>query len=955
MGVLDIICLTTDPDSTAFYGFAYAYSYDCSYCSYNVLVKSNANPTSGSTLTWSLVSKIDSKNITGTAVDMYAQFSCAINAQGVFTMFGWTRDSGGSYSNPEITYGVRYDPAGTMDANYNFQGSGAWMNVTIDKAYNWAGTSSQHILGYVNNGGTTDLVHTVLSGNENTIYVAKVDEATKILTAAGTWVLNKTMHGEVTAIGIGNNHLYTYGGLSSSFGSLCGGYLCLTGFPLATISPTTPVGKIYNASQVYPTFYSRGVYLYTYQNTLTLIASQISSSRNSTIYKINDPDNANSTGPPVANFTNSATDMDFFVPLGDGTSPTSFALMKQYGIMYVFGNDNGARYTHEINKVNITDPVGINPNPRTPSTGSSSSLGDSSSADAIIGVIAGVGFLLGLIVWLTMRGRTANATNATADKPLPSIPPLNNTNNYVYPPTTYPSGQPAPTTILPMAPITPVPQQHQTYQDQMQALQFSSHPRPNYVTTAYSTEPATFSPPVSYPGSSGAPQAAWQPTPFVPPKQPSSSINTPTLSANGSFVVATAFSSTAAAQSPQESQAIVSQHSVDSPTPSASTPLSSPPSVPHIPSLSSCWDITAIIVATIADNFREWESLTLSALQQIRMQQLSSDLLRWLQTERIPWFGQWRGYTCTMNAQGVFTMFGRYTSTTSLVGTTVPFGIRYDPAGTMELRVGYNGLGAWANISVTDGFSWSGPFSRHTLGYASGGADAMPVHASLSDTSNTITLATLNESTMTLAPMAVWNTYSGSYPSTLYTIKDPSTSLVLSSEVQFNADVVNMDHFVPIGTGSGASTFALIRRYKEMYAFGNDNGFRYTHLTKAVNVTDPARNNPHPPSLPQPTPESSSSSSSALSAGGIWGIAVGRYRNRRNRDNTINTAADRDQSVHDEDDDISVSSEKWETMADLIIYLYTPSAPAYPSDITQPSSQDSPEVERQESAELAIA
>ncbi|KAG9069784.1 hypothetical protein KI688_009109 [Linnemannia hyalina] len=604
MGVLDIVCLTTDPDSTAFYGFAYANSYDCSSsCSHNVLVKSNANPTSGSTLTWSLVSKINSKNMTGTAVDMYAQFSCAISAQGVFTMFGWARDSE-LYSNPEITFGIRYDPAGTMDANYNFQGSGAWMNVTIDKAYNWAVTSAQHILRYVNNGGTTDLVHTVLSSNENTIYVAKVDEATKILTAAGTWVLNKTMHGTVTAIGVGNNHLYTYGGLSSAYGSLCGGYSCLTGFPLATISPTTPVGKIYNASQVYPNLYSRGVYIYTYQNTLTLISSLLGSSRNSAIYKINDPDNANSTGPPVANFTNSAINMDFFVPLGDGTSPTSFALMKQYSKMYVFGNDNGTRYTHEINKVNITDPVGYNPNPRTPPTGSSSSQGDSSPAGAIIGVIAGGGFLLGLMVWLTMRARTAKAakaTNATPDKPLPYIPPLNNTNNYVYPQqpgqtggpnyyplpgqppasTTYPSGQPAPTTILPMAPITPVPQQHQTYQDQMQALQFSSHPRPNYVTTAYSTEPATSSPPVSYSGSSGAPQAVWQPTPFVPAIRPSSSINTPTLSAGGSSVVATAFSSTAAAQSPQEPEAIVSQHSVDNPAPSASTPLSSPPSVPH--------------------------------------------------------------------------------------------------------------------------------------------------------------------------------------------------------------------------------------------------------------------------------------------------------------------------------------------------------------------------------------
>ncbi|KAG9069783.1 hypothetical protein KI688_009108, partial [Linnemannia hyalina] len=141
--------------------------------------------------------------------------------------------------------------------------------------------------------------------------------------------------------------------------------------------------------------------------------------------------------------------------------------------------------------------------------------------------------------------------------------------------------------------------------------------------------------------------------------------------------------------------------------------------------------------------------------------------------------------------------------------------------------------------------------------------------SSLSDTNNTITLATLNEPTMTLAPMPVWN-MDRSSPVKILSRKpgltqahstrlSPSTSLVLSSEVQFNADVVNMDYFVPIGTRPGASTFALIRRHKEIYAFGNDNGFRYTHLIKAVNVTDPVRSNPNPPSLPQPTPESSSS------------------------------------------------------------------------------------------------
>lgn len=112
--------------------------------------------------------------------------------------------------------------------------------------------------------------------------------------------------------------------------------------------------------------------------------------------------------------------------------------------------------------------------------------------------------------------------------------------------------------------------------------------------------------------------------------------------------------------------------------------------------------------------------------------------------------------SCAMNALGVFTMFGQYTSTTPFASTKLPFGIRYDPAGKMDPRVGYNGDGAWSNITVADGFTWSGPFNEYSLGYTNSSANAMLVHASLSDT-NTIALATLDESTMTLAPMAVWS------------------------------------------------------------------------------------------------------------------------------------------------------------------------------------------------------
>ncbi|KAG0280577.1 hypothetical protein BGZ96_001517 [Linnemannia gamsii] len=593
MGVLNLICITTDPGSTAFYGFAYANTYTCKNfdgCSYNVLVKSNSNPSNPKAMTWTLVSMINSRNMTGFP-SISGDVSCASNAQGVFTMFAWNSWSGTSVSKP---FGLRYDPAGTMDAQYNFKGQGAWMNITIDNAYNWKGLFDEHKLEYANTGATSDLIHTVLNKNTNTIYLAKVDDTTKTLTAAGNWTMNSTIHGVIQGIGIGNNHLYTFG---SSRSYRVSSYL--TGFPLTTISPTTPVGMSYNTSQIYQTLCS-ATYLYYYQNVLTLICGNIQAvySSKSAFYKITDPDNANSTGPPT-NFTNEIAIMDFFAPLGDGTGPTSFALMKNFGSLKVFGNDNGFRYTHIINNAKVTDPVGVNSDPNPPSTDS-----DSSSTAAIIGVILGVMFVGVLIFWLVKRNLRNNKANATnpANKPLPPFPPVNNYGypqqprqngggpNYYNPAgqhlaSAHPLKQNTPTTVLPMAPIAPIPQQVQSMQEQMQALQFSTHPRPNFITTGYGGEPEPSNAMPTHTsgpflGTAGLSTAPWQPTPFVPPARPASSVGAPTSSGGGSPAAATAFSS-AAPQSLRNPQASVSQYSVDSPTSSVSTPLSSPPSVPR--------------------------------------------------------------------------------------------------------------------------------------------------------------------------------------------------------------------------------------------------------------------------------------------------------------------------------------------------------------------------------------
>ncbi|KAF9089164.1 hypothetical protein BGX29_012181 [Mortierella sp. GBA35] len=517
MGILDLVCLTTDPDATTYYGFAYANPESDGLGTYagneylnSILVKSNSNPASSKNVTWSVASMTSSRSLDKTFNQYYGdifKYSCTVNAQGVFTMFGRYQGSIAYGDKDYQITGLRYDPAGTMDPSFNFKGPA---------------------LGYANNGASSVLVHAIITEKTNTPKLATVNEATKT--------------SQPQAPG-----------------------------PCQTIT----IGKIFNTSQASdcggPT---TNPYVYVNHGALTLICPQYMIQGSiSQLFKITDPINAPGLGTPE-NFTQDITSAQIFVPIDGGPGQVDFALMKKFSRMWVFGKTSaGGRYADDFPKVDVTDPVGFNPNPKPPS--SSSDSDKSSDTGVIVGVIAGVVAFAGVFIYLYRRNSTRGKNNTKPTVPKPS-PAFIQGNNYAYaqqpgpdggpnycnpagqyPATTYPLGQTAPTTILPMAPITPVPQHH-AFQDQMQGFQFSSHPRPTFVTTAHGGEPE----PVGPTGAAGVPwqPIPWQPTPFFPPAHSTNSID-------ASFPSATAFSNTTITQSSNDPQAIV--------------PLSSPPSIPY--------------------------------------------------------------------------------------------------------------------------------------------------------------------------------------------------------------------------------------------------------------------------------------------------------------------------------------------------------------------------------------
>ncbi|KAG0285281.1 hypothetical protein BGZ96_010439 [Linnemannia gamsii] len=139
MGVLDLLCITTDPDATTFYGLAYAEDYNSTdlKLQYAVLVKSNTNPSSPTNLTWSVVSMFNGSQLNGYPNSVNSvDTSCVMSAQGVFTMLGRYKST---FSSTEIMvpFGIRFDPAGTMDPNFGHKGSGAWMNISVADGFNW--------------------------------------------------------------------------------------------------------------------------------------------------------------------------------------------------------------------------------------------------------------------------------------------------------------------------------------------------------------------------------------------------------------------------------------------------------------------------------------------------------------------------------------------------------------------------------------------------------------------------------------------------------------------------------------------------------------------------------------------------------------------------------------------------------------------------------------------------
>lgn len=222
-------------------------------------------------------------------------------------------------------------------------------------------------------------------------------------------------------------------------------------------------------------------------------------------------------------------DMDFFVPIGDfhELGPSAFALVKNQGTIYAFGNGNyeGMEFNHTASQVIVAEPYGIDLNPPPPPAAPEPIV---LSTGGIVGIVVGTlvlavcTFLLGKKTsgWSMKKKVEDKVTKANTDKSQSSRPPNDNKDdpqaqgqkdglNYSdlegkHSDPADPESLIGSADIPPLSPTSPMPpylqEQFKAFQDQMRILQeqilarrLSSNPRLDRVTTAdsYSNEPAT--------------------------------------------------------------------------------------------------------------------------------------------------------------------------------------------------------------------------------------------------------------------------------------------------------------------------------------------------------------------------------------------------------------------------------------------------------------------------------
>ncbi|KAF9307489.1 hypothetical protein BGZ74_000048 [Mortierella antarctica] len=249
-------CLTTD--GTYLYGFSqpyYGYISNTGNSSAFALIRSNPNPTSATSLTWTLLNAIEA----GGHIFLGDQQYCTIDDKGVFSVFSpESYERGQHYLLGLGPKGIRFTPGGPNPKS-DTQGSmsGTWKNFNLTgyEQHRWEAHITNAVFNHKDSTGVNTLMHAAVnkSSSEDIRLSAMNPQETELAQGQQSFKLDPNTSGSrYVSLGFANGNLHVFGQHWRTDGQ--GQVLAMTIIPITSTSTYIPTNSMYttlNATLIY--------------------------------------------------------------------------------------------------------------------------------------------------------------------------------------------------------------------------------------------------------------------------------------------------------------------------------------------------------------------------------------------------------------------------------------------------------------------------------------------------------------------------------------------------------------------------------------------------------------------------------------------------------------------------------------------------------------------------------
>ncbi|KAG0009462.1 hypothetical protein BGZ81_003377, partial [Podila clonocystis] len=396
MTSLKLDCLATD--GTYLFGYSQPdYPSHIIQSSVIALIRSNPNPNSANTITWTLLNAIDASD----HVLIRGGLQCTIDDKGVFSVFGPTshktkNDYGRDSLGPK---GLRFTP-GSSNTKNDTQGSmsGIWTTFNMTGyEHRWQTYSTNAVFNYKDSTSTNTLMHAVINTTSfENIFLSTMNREQTLLDP-------NTSGDSYMSLGYANGNLYVFGrGWNAVSRSRIN---AMTIIPITSTSTYIPSSRTYTVVNATLTYSSCGDSLVGYQNAnlgKDLVINCWNQAEKQGYFFYYDGTSIRELG---SSENTDIVEILSMVPVGTSASFEMFMIPNSVNGINSMRLINDGTPRRNITRtsatlVTIPDKFTMTPPPRPTSTnsGSSSDSGGGLGSGAIIGILAALLIVVGGVV-----------------------------------------------------------------------------------------------------------------------------------------------------------------------------------------------------------------------------------------------------------------------------------------------------------------------------------------------------------------------------------------------------------------------------------------------------------------------------------------------------------------------------------------------------------------------------